>query len=72
MNFKSHSIKAEKDERQRAFNVRKKAGSACSRMSAALVHSTCADNFFALDAAFVRSTFSPVQQASYIALHKAV
>ena len=29
---------------------------ACSRMSAALVHSTCADNRFALDAAFVRST----------------
>ena len=41
------------------FNVRKKAGSICSRMSAAHVHSTCADNRFALDAA--------VQQASYIA-----
>ncbi len=37
-------------------NMRKKAGSSCSRMSAALVHSTCADNCFALDAAFVRST----------------
>jgi hypothetical protein len=34
----------------------KKAGSTCSRMSAALVHSTCTDNCFALDAAFVRST----------------
>ncbi len=37
------------------FNVRKKAGSICSRMSAALVHSTFADNCFALKAAFVRS-----------------
>ena len=72
MNFKSHSIKAEKDDRRRAFNVRTKAGSACSRMCAALVHSTCADNFFALDAAFVRRTFFPVQQASYIALHRTV
>ena len=43
-----------------------------SRMCAALVHSTCADNFFALDAAFVRRTFFPVQQASYIALHRTV
>jgi hypothetical protein len=37
-------------------NARKKAGSACSRMSAEFVHSTCAGNCFALDAAFVRST----------------
>jgi hypothetical protein len=33
-------------------DVRKKAGSICSRMSAALVHGTCAGNCFALDAAF--------------------
>jgi hypothetical protein len=38
------------------YSLRKKAGSTCSRMSAALVHSTCADNCFAIDAAFVRST----------------
>ncbi len=39
-----------------AVEERSSAGSICSRMSAALVHSTCADNCFALDAAFVRST----------------
>ncbi len=56
-NINMKKMKNEKMKKERKKDdVRKKAGSICSRMSAALVRSTCADNCFAPDAAFVRST----------------
>ena len=49
-------MKVKMKKKRKKDDVRKKAGSIISRLSVALVHSTCADNCFALDAAFVRST----------------
>ena len=50
-NMKERTMNGRNGRRKKKLhdNVRKKAGSTCSRMSAALVHSTYADNWFALD-----------------------
>ncbi len=62
-------MKSEKMKERKKDDVRKKAGSICSRMSAALVHSTYADNCFALDAAQKGRQYMFAQERSTCAQH---